>query len=223
MSKTFYADGQTGKVAIMKGEFSQTVLDNPQANTDKLYFHSGLNYIEKIGHISGSFTCPEVSKAISSTTHTVATIAFPSGYAPVVFAYLNGVPCPDPILVYNNQNSSTGNYSVRFITALFTLVSGTFSLIAGNQCLAYSAPAYSGTLSAYIYGYKGVYTGNETINITPTRCIFGNGKFDSDNYYAKLGGTYPVYGNSPAFTFSKPSTGYVVNVASRSETQGLSL
>jgi hypothetical protein len=60
MSKTLYADGQTGKVAIMEGDLDMNVVNNPVPNSHKLYFHSDFNYLQLAHRWTGDFTCRAV-------------------------------------------------------------------------------------------------------------------------------------------------------------------
>lgn len=213
MSKTFYADGQTGKVAIMKGEFSQTVLDNPRANTDKLYFHSDLDYLYKIGEMSGTFSFKAVS-GINRAAKLVASVPFDASLRPVVFMYLNGFPLLNPKLVhYDYATAINAIINERFIGGLYSLSSGWLNLYAYTMYVATNIPSYTGTLSAKIFAYQPTFNGTENLLITPTTCIFNKGKFKNDKDYLKAGNAtngFPLY-NSAAFSFPYVNNVFRVN------------
>ena len=194
MSKTFYADGQTGKVAIMEGNFSQTIFDNPQANTDKLYFHSSFHYLRKITQITRSITLPTRYSVSGSTitpfhtaTYNLGTTTWKNTDTPINFTYINGAPFNGSHVIQKVNNNIW-----RVLNLYYTLSSGSIRIQVQENCLV--AESVSSVVPAITVNFvvnlctftDSLPTGQTTVNITPTECTFNAGKFDSGNYYLNV-------------------------------------
>lgn len=189
MSKTFYANGNTGVVAIIEGE-NISIIDDPYNNTDSIYFHSDFNYLKYEQTVSGSVSMPASSgySSISTAKVALATISWDTSLVPVVFFKINGFDvCGDRIFAIDYTELSG---SLRYLASYsgYTKLL-TSSLEIGVSQFKYDRPAQSLTVSADIYSLS-LQESSRYIEITQDRVIFSGGKFDSNNNYLfqKLGG-----------------------------------
>jgi hypothetical protein len=188
MSKTFYADGQTGKVAIMEGEFSQTVLDNPQANTDKLYFHSELGYLYRVAHFEGNASFSAVPASSWNTREVeMGTIVWEVG-APIIFlGKINGIETNVNLLVQTNNN--LGDFRFAWFGGVLTGNSLRCLISSRGDGFYSGLPIFNFSYECSIYTIK--QSSSETTFYASTEQVKMNGdKFDSQNIYLRQGGTF---------------------------------
>lgn len=115
MAKQFYANGNTGVVAVAEAGAD---LSNPLNNLQNIYFHSALNYLYVTQVITGSFTVPQrdangsdQSSAYGSTIYNIS--AHNLGYRPMILGYFsnNGQPIAGDCVL-----NAGGTASFRTIT-----------------------------------------------------------------------------------------------------------
>ncbi|MGE4267186.1 MAG: hypothetical protein AB7F25_07105 [Deferribacterales bacterium] len=202
MSKTFYANGSAGKMAIMDGELDLSVINNPLSNIDKLYFHNSLDYLYKIGSVSGVANYPSLngsSSWVSLTTVPIGTLAWNDSYVPIIIGRVNGVENNGSVLVQKNSESS-----FRFVSITSSFASGVLT-IAGTELALTGSPLSSinVNISADIYTFD--YPSEMKIcDISTDSVQFGNGRFRSDREYLRLGTSYH-YANYQTIELSQDS------------------
>lgn len=208
MSKTFYADGQTGKVAIMEGDLDMGIVNNPVVNSDKLYFHTRFNYLQYIGSITNSAVFPQLlvtygnPYASSQLDILVGTIAFPVGKIPIVFAKINSIESNGHFLVTGNP----GGYNpFRVLLVRHELGNDTLSVYLKEAAVA----VYPTNIAQYTANITiDIFTTEDDeeiggLTVSPNYVSFGN-RFYSNKKYLKQGAGYKLAQNNTLYVADQP-------------------
>ena len=197
MSKTLYAHGARGMVAVLEGDDISSVFA-PWDESEKFYFHSQFIYLYKHAGGSATVTFPAVPAASGSTVVSsseemiVGTVEYDPEQIPVVFFTVNNSEIGGHMLVQKNSDKS-----FRFLYPKHYSSGGIMTLAVGeytrtnNQTLT----SFQATVSYKVY--LGMINSSDTTNllITPDQCILSKGKFNSEKTYAKInegGFKYPM-------------------------------
>lgn len=189
MSKTLYADGNTGTVAIIEGD-DTSIISDPYNNTSSIYFHSEFNYLKHVTSVSGTVNMPASSGFSSISTAQVAltTITWDSSLTPIVFFNINGFDvCGDRIFDVDYAQA-TGSLLYLASYSGYTKINAS-TLEVGISQFKYDRPSQNLSVNVDIYSLS-LEDSNKYIEITENRAIFSGGKFDSDDKYLfqKTGG-----------------------------------
>lgn len=192
MSKTFYADGETGKVAIMEGAFSQTVFDNPQANSDKIYFHSDFLYLKHVGDLSGSVSYSAVTAGYyTSSNKIIGTLTASSSDVFLLAPTVGGIKSQGHFLI---QTRIDNLYS-RYIGFYYGFSGSTLTVYVNEQGYAcQNMPAITINYSISVYSASDIQLNG--IEITPDSARFGRFSTDYEYLHLDVSG-YPLLQNNP--------------------------
>lgn len=216
MSKTFYADGETGKVAIMEGAFSQTVFDNPQANSDKIYFHSDFLYLKHVGDLSGSVSYSAVTAGYyTSSNKIIGTLTASSSDVFLLAPTVDGIKSQGHFLI----QTRTDNLYSRYIGFYYGFSGSTLTVYVNEQGYAcQNMPAITINCSVSVYSASDIQFNG--IDINPDSARFGRFSTDYDYLHIDISG-YPLLQDNPysfagtngAPTFAPASTSSIwVNI-----------
>lgn len=188
MSKTFYADGNSGKVAIMEGDLDLNAVNNPILNTNKLYFHSDLNYLYRVAKFSGNATFDAVPANSWNTREVeMGTIAWNIG-SPIIFlGRINGVETNINLLVQSNNN--LGDFRFVWFAGLLSGSTLRCLILSRGDGFYAGLPAFSFSYSCSVFSVKQP-DFSAPFYASPTSIKMGNGKFDSEKVYIKQGGNF---------------------------------
>lgn len=210
MARRLIADGNTGRVAIMK-EGSRDALVNPKDNLSKIHFHSDLDYLAIVQQVFApaialpairgeQFTVTWKEKGglfKGDKTHTEYFPKLKSGVGKYVIGDIVG-DVDGPIIAFRGNSpmnlmpvhmsswSQNGNsyYSERTVT--ICVEGGKIILLDTWTSCGASIPAITigdVRLAKFNLMTGANLTSNKTLEITPTRFIASRGKLDSRNRY----------------------------------------
>lgn len=207
------ADGATGKVAIYTVDdtaINDAPFTAPLSNISRVEFHSDLDYLAVASVQTGTLSLPSVSPQYPFTTrHNL--FAHGLAYQPLVLGELTNYGGRDVSLL-----GTTLIYSVVDVFSSHPAVEGWFRSVQlgadathvylHEYCLG---PSASRTLPALTLNWRVLVTtrnmdattGNDNaashpsnLYISPSRVVFGRGKFDTDRRHIKKDASgFPVY------------------------------
>ncbi len=184
---TLKADGNTGVVAIYDG--ADDVLADPLVDITRVHFHSALNYIGVKDIIRVNFTLPASS---SSLQQSYAVGAHGQPGQPLVFPILRGwggrdLPLMGSVFLsirpYGFHRTLAGGADATDLYLHQELMVG-----AGTSSWAAQPVTVDFFVTDRLLNEDEDFSGTKAIEISPTRFIASNGKFDSENRYLRAGG-----------------------------------
>ena len=186
MSKTFYAEAQTGVVAVMNGDIDMDVINNPINHSDQLYFHSSFLYLYKIGTINNTVNLPAMNtNSIIDSSYDIGQIYFPDQFPIIPLITYNGTTTNGSFLLYSLYQSC------RYATVNFYYAAPFINFRVQDKGNAFrsSIPSYSLNINIDVYSARNPSTGFE---FTPTSAVMGS--FDSKDVHLKFDPDgYPLF------------------------------
>lgn len=201
MTYRFKADGVTGTVAVYDYTTADDdPFDDPTGNVGRLLFHSDLDAISVVDSVSDSITLPSRSaNANDADTH-------------VLFAHgRSGIPYVEGRIWYDSDTSTVyplaGAVPIEVaatgLLRVITLGADATNVVLHEQWATYFSSGFSAIdLSYEIYvtdldctgTYPPTYAEDDLL-LSPSRCVMGKGKFDTDRRYfraAASGALFPM-------------------------------
>lgn len=181
--KTLYADGKTGKVAIMEGDLDTNAVGTPLQNLHKLYFHSELNYLYRVHSVSGSVVLPS-GHWHERREHSVlmTTVGWDPLDIPVVFFKINGLDtCGHRIVDFSLSQANSFYNGIRAVRGYSRIVGGTLEIGASQYSIAITG-SRTINLSADIYTISRGVSSN-SIEFSAEKIMMSGGKFISNRKY----------------------------------------
>jgi len=191
MAKTFYANGNTGVVAIMEGQKDMNVINNPEANVDKLYFHSDFDYFCLVGSLVGSFVLTQViaddsdpSDVFGNRTYELGSITLDNPLLPV---FVFGELSTGHTIVGDTFIQAGGTASLRSIVLGQSLVGNTLSIKIRETYLAkdYTLDSMNISYNIYALSISEETDTSKLFEITPTKFQASKGKLDISKLFLK--------------------------------------
>jgi hypothetical protein len=202
------AEGSTGRVAIYDSA-TEAAFTNPQANLDKVFFHSDLDYFVMREKFSATITLPsrnipsngDGGVAVSIGGFTVWESGEDGGTVTgAVDSHLIGthsVTDPFPLAIIDGSVIS-GTQIIRSNAlqrrAVSVGVTSTEVLLyeAWNGAGGQDLPSEDVSVTVYLFSTATAPDASEIIKMTPNRIIASAGKLDSDGNHVKLDATSSV-------------------------------
>jgi len=202
------ANGSTGTVAIYDAD-TEAAFTNPQANLDKVYFHSDLDYFIMRKKFETTISLPSRSVPSNGDGGSVTTIG---GFT----IWESGEDSGATTGGVDSYQIGTHSISDPFPLAIIngTVISGTLLIRADNQrrrsvsvgvtsteVLLYECwnggggnnlPQEDVDVEVYLFSTTTAADATETLKLTPTRIVASSGKLDSDGNHVKLDATSSV-------------------------------
>lgn len=193
MAKKFYADGNSGRVAIYDPS-NEAALNNPLANLHSIYFHSDLDYVGVAADITATIVHPARSTGGGSTQHSYPVPNFPTGvsgfahdlgYVPFALCFVNGAMIPA-----NTQIQLSGQ---SFRTVSVQVDHAQVRIYETAWVYGSALPAVSVTYRIVLFTPPIVASGMTTVRIDPTRFVASRGKLDSYRNYLRRSTASPMF------------------------------
>lgn len=196
MSKTLYAFGHSGAMAIFEGEHLAPFAF-PWRNTEKIHFHSDFHYFYKYSEVNETVQL----KGLNGSSETgyvdstfIAEIPYTGLQIPIVLAKINGIEANGSHIIQKNSDKS-----FRILMTKSTFGENSYNIFLETQAHSHGEPLAPITVSVsytiLFASLQNYFETNDNLLITPERCIFSKGRFDSNREYATInqgGYKYPV-------------------------------
>jgi hypothetical protein len=203
MTFRFKADGVTGTVAVYDYTTADDdPFDDPTNHIDRLQFHSDLPAVSVASVSTGSITLGTRS-ANTNDMWDPPHVLFAHGRSGI--PYVEGIIWYDsaPSVIYPLVGTVPIQTSTSHFARLITLGADATNVVLHEQWASHvSTSLGSIDLSYEIYvtdlDCTGVYPpsyADDDLLLSPTRCVMGKGKFDTNRRYfrgAASGGTFPL-------------------------------
>lgn len=199
------AEGSSGRVAIYDAD-TEAAFTNPQANLDKVYFHSDLDYFVMRQKFSATITLPSRSIPSNGDGGVAVTVG---GFT----VWESGADGDATTGGVTSHQIGTHNISDPFPLAIIngSVISGTQIIradaqrrravsvgVTSTEVLLYEAwnggdgqnfPSENVSVDVYLFSTTTAPDASEIIKLTPSRIIASAGKLDSDGNHVKLDAT----------------------------------